>query len=574
MADADRWQPSSTEPTARSGRRRRGPAVRRAQAEIKGRKKAAVLLVALGPDRAAEVFKHLRDDEIETLSLEMAKLQHVDPTTTATVLEELAATVEALRLARAGGVDYAREVLERALGPERALEIIGRLSSVIEKRPFEFLRRTPPEQIVDLPAQRGAADRSRWSSPTCTPRWRRRCWPTCPRASRRRSRSRIARMGETSPDVVKQVESVMRQKLDNVVQQEYSAAGGVKSLAEILNHTDRSTERNVLDSLTETDEELAAEVRRLLFVFEDIVKLDDRSIQLVLREADQKDLALALRGVNDDVKERILSNMSERGATDARRGDGVPAAAAQARRRGGPGPDRGDRAQAGGGRRPRALARRGRRSRLSRRGESTPSASSTPRRPALSNGIADVLSAVRAEAEQIRAQARAAGEAEGRAAGMAAARTEAAPAVAAMTAALEAIEQLKAQMLAELEQDAVEMAMRLAEQILAGAVAVEPERVIDVGRNALRHLSERRRVTLVVNPDDLELVSECVDQLQSELGGIEHLGVQSDRRIGRGGAIARTDSGEIDSGLDAQLSRAREIVAAALARVRASMKTN
>jgi flagellar assembly protein FliH len=186
--------------------------------------------------------------------------------------------------------------------------------------------------------------------------------------------------------------------------------------------------------------------------------------------------------------------------------------------------------------------------------------------PGTSSGIADVLSAVRAEAEQIRAQAWAAGEAEGRAAGIAAARTEAAPAVAAIAAAAEAISGLQAQMLAELEEDAVEMAIRLAEQILAGVISVEPERVLDVGRNALRHLSERRRVTLVVNPDDLELVSECVDQLQSELGGIEHLGVQSDRRIGRGGAIARTDSGEIDSGLDAQLSRAREIVAAALAR--------
>ena len=186
--------------------------------------------------------------------------------------------------------------------------------------------------------------------------------------------------------------------------------------------------------------------------------------------------------------------------------------------------------------------------------------------PGTSSGIADVLSAVRAEAEQIRAQAWAAGEAEGRAAGIAAARTEAAPAVAAIAAAAEAISGLQAQMLAELEEDAVEMAIRLAEQILAGVISVEPERVLDVGRNALRHLSERRRVTLVVNPDDLELVNECVDQLQSELGGIEHLAVQSDRRIGRGGAIARTDSGEIDSGLDAQLSRAREIVAAALAR--------
>jgi len=186
--------------------------------------------------------------------------------------------------------------------------------------------------------------------------------------------------------------------------------------------------------------------------------------------------------------------------------------------------------------------------------------------PGTSNGIADVLSAVRAEAEHIRAQAWAAGEAEGRAAGLAAAQTEAAPALAALGAAVEAISQLRAQVMAELEQDAVEMAMQLAEQILAGVIAVEPERVIDVGRNALRHLSDRRRVTLVVNPDDLELVSECVDQLQSELGGIEHLGVQSDRRIGRGGAIARTDSGEIDSGFDAQLGRAREIVAAALAR--------
>jgi flagellar assembly protein FliH len=183
-----------------------------------------------------------------------------------------------------------------------------------------------------------------------------------------------------------------------------------------------------------------------------------------------------------------------------------------------------------------------------------------------SSGIADVLSAVRAEAEQIRAQAWAAGEAEGRAAGLAAAREDAQPSVAAIRAALESVEQLKAQVVAELEQDAVEMALRLAEQILAGVLDVQPERVVDVGRNALRHLTDRRRVTLVVNPGDLELVSDCVDQLQSELGGIEHLGVQSDRRISRGGAIARTDSGDIDAGIDTQLGRAREIVAAALAR--------
>ena len=183
-----------------------------------------------------------------------------------------------------------------------------------------------------------------------------------------------------------------------------------------------------------------------------------------------------------------------------------------------------------------------------------------------SGGIADVLSAVRAEAEQIRAQAWAAGEAEGRAAGLAAARTDAQPAVAALGASIQAISEVRAQVVSELEADAVELALRLAEQILAGVVAVQPERVLDVARNALRHLIDRRRVILVVNPDDLELVSDCVAQLQSELGGIEHLGVQSDRRVGRGGAIARTDAGDIDAAIESQLARAREIVAATFER--------
>jgi flagellar motor switch protein FliG len=288
-------------------------ALARRGAAVSGRRKAAVLLVSLGTDRAADVFKHLRDDEIESLSLEMAKLQRVEPATAETVLQEFAATVQAHESLTAGGVDYAREVLERALGPERALEIIGRLSSVIERRPFEFLRRTPPEQLVTFLRNESPQTIALVVANLHTT-LASQVLSHIPSNQQAEIALRIARMGETSPDVVKQVEDVMRQKLDTVVQQEYSAAGGIKSLAEILNHTDRSTERNVLDSLTEADEELAVEVRRLLFVFEDIVKLDDRAIQMVLREADQKDLALALRGVSDEVKERILGNMSERGA--------------------------------------------------------------------------------------------------------------------------------------------------------------------------------------------------------------------------------------------------------------------
>jgi flagellar motor switch protein FliG len=281
--------------------------------KVHGRKKAAVLLVALGPDRASEIFKHLHYDEIESLSLEMAKMQHVEPAMTTKIMEELAATVTAFDSIAAGGVEYAREVLEKAIGNERAAEIIGRLSSVIEMRPFEFLRRTAPEQIVAF-LRNEAPQTVALVVANLHTTLAAQVLANLPEEEQAEIALRIARMGETSPEVVKQVEDVMRGKLATIVQNEYTTTGGVKSLAEILNHTDRPTERNVLDSLTETDEELAAEVRRLLFVFEDIVKLDDRSIQLVLREADQKDLALALRGVSDEVKTRVLNNMSERGA--------------------------------------------------------------------------------------------------------------------------------------------------------------------------------------------------------------------------------------------------------------------
>jgi flagellar assembly protein FliH len=178
--------------------------------------------------------------------------------------------------------------------------------------------------------------------------------------------------------------------------------------------------------------------------------------------------------------------------------------------------------------------------------------------------IADVLAAVRAEAEQIRAQARAAGEAEGRAAALAAVQAEAESSISALGNAVQSVIELQSQAIATLERDATELALGLCEQILAGVLAVEPERVLDITRNALRHLAERRRVTVVVNPADLELVSQAAERLRTELGGIEHLAVQSDRRIGRGGAVARTEAGEIDAAIETQLARAREVAEAAL----------
>jgi flagellar motor switch protein FliG len=289
------------------------PGTEMTAASLRGIEKAAVLLVAIGEERASEIFRHLGDSEVEALSLEIAKSRKVPTNVSRDVLGEAVETVLAEDYIAEGGVDYARNILERSLGSSRAEELIGRLSATIERRPFEFLRRTPPEQIYvflrnEAPQTIALVIANLHTTLAAQVL-------SCLDAEEQADVARrVAKMAETRPEVVSHVENVMRQKLSNVIAQEYAAAGGVKSLADILNHSDRSTERNVLDELAKTESELAEEVRLLLFTFEDVVKLDDRSIQMVLKEVDQKDLAIALRGVSEDVRSRIFSNMSERGA--------------------------------------------------------------------------------------------------------------------------------------------------------------------------------------------------------------------------------------------------------------------
>src|ERR1700686_631422 len=286
----------------------------RTNARISGRRKAAVLMAALGSERAAAVMQHMREEEIEGLSLEMAKLSTVQEETTETIFNELAALSSSDSGGEvAGGIDFARDVLERALGAERAEELIGRLSTVIEMRPFEFLRRTQPEQIVAFLRTESPQTMALVIANLHTV-LAAQVLAQLPEELQPDVALRIARMGETSPRTIQQVEEIMRQKLTTLVEQEYTSAGGAKALADILNHADRPTERNVLDHLSSTDQGLAEQVRRMLFVFEDIVKLEERAIQQVLREANQKDLVLALRGAPEPVKEIVMANMSERGA--------------------------------------------------------------------------------------------------------------------------------------------------------------------------------------------------------------------------------------------------------------------
>ncbi len=281
--------------------------------ELNGRQKAAVLCVTLGPENAAEVFKHLSEDVIEQLTVEMARTHDVEVKSTDVVLEEIVEAALARGYLAEGGRGYARDVLERAVGSDRADEILSKLAGAIEATPFDFLRRTPPDQIWEFLRHEHPQTIAVILANLPRTELAAKVLQEMPAEEQADAAARIALMGQTSPEVVKEVARVMRKKLDSIVQHEYAVAGGVKSLAEILNSADRTTERNILSHLNEENQELADEVRALLFVFEDILKLDDRSIQLILKEVETKDLALALRGASEEVVEKITGNLSERG---------------------------------------------------------------------------------------------------------------------------------------------------------------------------------------------------------------------------------------------------------------------
>ncbi len=294
--------------------RSRSPAERPASS-LSGRQKAAVLLISLGTERAANVLKHLSEREVESLSAEMAALWRVRPETSAAVMGEIEERLAASDISGGGvgGPEFAREVLEQLVGAERAEEIIGSVTAKPEARPFEFLRRTPPEQVVAFLKDESPQTIALVVASVHSTLAARVLSELSPELQADVA-LRIATMSETNEDVIRDIEQGLRLKLANVVGKEFAAAGGVDTLAEILNRAGRSTERNVVGAINDRDQQLAEEIKLRLFTFEDLVILQDRDLQLVLREVDQKDLQLALRGVEENVAEKLLSNMSQRGA--------------------------------------------------------------------------------------------------------------------------------------------------------------------------------------------------------------------------------------------------------------------
>jgi flagellar motor switch protein FliG len=282
--------------------------------ELTGRQKAAVFLVTLGSEISSEIFKHLREDEIETLTFEIARLEHVDSEDRDKVLMEFQELMMAQDFITSGGIEYARELLEKSLGSQKAVDIINRLTSSLQVRPFDFIRRTDPTHLLNF-IQQEHPQTIALILAYLEPQKASIILSSLPHEIQSDVAKRIATMDRTSPEVLREVERVLEKKLSTLSSEDYTAAGGVESIVEILNLVDRSTEKTIIESLEEEDPELAEEIKKRMFVFEDIVMLDDRAIQKVMREVDTSELAKALKSVDTEVQDKIFRNMSKRAGT-------------------------------------------------------------------------------------------------------------------------------------------------------------------------------------------------------------------------------------------------------------------
>ena len=279
--------------------------------EMDGIQKAAILLITLGPEKGAVVFKHLKEDEIEQLTLEIANTRSVTPAQKEQVLNEFYEICLAQQYIAEGGIGYAKDLLQKALGENKAQEVLGKLTASLQVRPFEFIRKTEASQILNFIQDEHPQTIALILS-YLSPQQAASIISSLTPDKQTDVAKRIAMMDRTSPDVIKEVENILEQKLASLVSQDYTIVGGVDSVVEVLNTVDRGTEKHIMENLEIEEPELADEIRKKMFVFEDILMLDDRSIQRVLREVENSELAVALKNANEEVQNVIFNNMSTR----------------------------------------------------------------------------------------------------------------------------------------------------------------------------------------------------------------------------------------------------------------------
>ncbi|MCM3356934.1 MULTISPECIES: flagellar motor switch protein FliG [unclassified Psychrobacillus] len=279
--------------------------------ELTGKQKAALLLISLGPEVSASIYKHLNEEEIERLTLEISGVKKVEPEIKEGIIEEFHHIALAQDYISQGGIGYARTVLEKALGSEHAQAIINRLTSSLQVRPFDFARRAEPTQLFNF-IQNEHPQTIALILSYLEPQQAGIILSSLPQEVQADIARRIATMDSTSPEVISEIESVLERKLSSTVTQDFTETGGVDAVVEVLNGVDRTTEKTILDALEIQDPELAEEIKKRMFVFEDIVTLDNRSIQRVIRDCENEDLILSMKVSSEEVKDIIFRNMSTR----------------------------------------------------------------------------------------------------------------------------------------------------------------------------------------------------------------------------------------------------------------------
>jgi len=275
------------------------------------KEKAAILLISLGKEYSAELYKYLTEDEISDMTLSITTTRRVEPDVREQIVDEFYEMCLAQKFITEGGIDYAREVLEKAIGPDRAEEMIRKLSSSLQVRPFDFIRRVDSNQILNVIHNEHPQIIALVLS-HIEPKQSAQIIASLPSDRQTEIISRISKMGSTSPEYVKEAERILERKVTQMGFTENVVVGGIDTIVDIINSLDRSSEKNIIESLDVSDSELADEIRKRLFVFEDIAKLNNVTIQRVLREINNADLAIALKMATEDVTRTIFSNISKR----------------------------------------------------------------------------------------------------------------------------------------------------------------------------------------------------------------------------------------------------------------------
>lgn len=280
-------------------------------AKLSSGQKAAAVIAALGADKAAKVYKYLTEEEVEKLTLEVARLGHLEASQTEVVLDDFYKTCLTQKVVTDGGLEYARAVLEKTYGESAASELLHKVTKYMKNRSFDFIRKTDTKNLFSVLQHERPQTIALILSYVDTGQAAD-LIAELPEALRLKVVESIARMESASPEAIKIVESEISRKFDTILTTDFTTIGGIDYIADVMNHMDRSNEKYIFDEMGKDDPLLAETIRKKMFVFEDIIGMNDRAIQRFIRECDMKDIVYALKNASQEMLALFFSNMSNR----------------------------------------------------------------------------------------------------------------------------------------------------------------------------------------------------------------------------------------------------------------------